>query len=39
MMAESLVLPFHDWLVELQRDLHRIPELSYNEHKIAAKIC
>ena len=38
-MAESFLLPFHDWLVELRRDLHRIPELSYSEHKTAAKIC
>jgi amidohydrolase len=38
-MVESLVLPFHDWLVELRRDLHCTPELSYSEHKTAAKIC
>ena len=37
-MPESLILPFHDWLVELRRDLHRIPELSYQEEKTAAKI-
>ena len=38
-MLESHLLPFHDWLVELRRELHQIPELSYREHKTAAKIC
>ena len=38
-MFDSLRLPFHDWLVELRRDLHRIPELGYQEEKTAAKIC
>jgi len=38
-MLESPLLPFHDWLVELRRDLHQIPELSYREHKTAARIC
>ena len=38
-MPESLMLPFHDWLVELRRDLHRIPERCYQEEKTAAKIC
>jgi amidohydrolase len=33
------MLPLHDWLVELRRDLHRIPELGYQEEKTAAKIC
>ena len=39
MMPDSLILPFHDWLVELRRDLHQIPELGYQEEKTAAKIC
>ena len=38
-MPEIPLLPFHDWLVELRRDLHRIPELCYQEKKTAAKIC
>jgi len=38
-MPEFHLLPFHNWLVELRRDLHQIPELSYREHKTAAKIC
>jgi amidohydrolase len=38
-MPESFLLPFHDWLVGLRRDLHQIPELGYREHKTAAKIC
>ena len=38
-MPESFLLPFHDWLVGLRRDLHQIPELGYQEHKTAAKIC
>ena len=38
-MPDSLMLPFHDWLVTVRRDLHRIPELSYQEEKTAAKIC
>ena len=38
-MPDSYKLPFHDWLVELRRDLHQIPERSYREHKTAAKIC
>jgi amidohydrolase len=38
-MPEIRLLPFHDWLVELRRDFHRIPELSYREEKTAAKIC
>lgn len=32
-------LPFHDWLVELRRDFHRIPELCYHEIKTSTKIC
>jgi amidohydrolase len=39
MMPDSFKLPFHDWLVELRRDLHQIPERSYLEYKTAAKIC
>jgi amidohydrolase len=38
-MTESFILPFHDWLVELRRDLHQIPELGYREHKTASRIC
>jgi len=38
-MPESPMLPFHDWLVELRRELHQIPELGYQEKKTAAKIC
>jgi amidohydrolase len=38
-LSDSLILPFHDWLVELRRDLHQIPELGYQEEKTAAKIC
>jgi amidohydrolase len=38
-MPETRLLPFHDWLVELRRDFHRIPELCYREEKTAAKIC
>ena len=38
-MPEIPLLPFHDWLVELRRDLHQIPELGYQEEKTAAKIC
>ena len=38
-MPNLQLLPFHDWLVELRRDLHRIPELGYKEEKTTAKIC
>ena len=38
-MPESFILPFHDWLVELRRDLHQIPELGYREHQTASRIC
>jgi amidohydrolase len=38
-MPESLILPFHDWLVDLRRELHQIPERGYREHKTAAMIC
>lgn len=37
-MPGSIILPFHDWLVELRRDLHQIPELCYQEEKTAARI-
>ena len=38
-MSKLPQLPFHDWLVQLRRDFHRIPELCYQEEKTAAKIC
>lgn len=38
-MPEIQLLSFHDWLVDLRRDLHRIPELGYREEKTSAKIC
>jgi amidohydrolase len=38
-MPEIALLPFHDWLVELRRGLHQIPELAYREEKTAARIC
>jgi amidohydrolase len=38
-MSNLKLLPFHDWLVDLRRELHRIPELGYQEEKTAAKIC
>ena len=38
-MPNFQLLPFHDWLVDLRRELHRIPELGYKEEKTAAKIC
>ena len=38
-MPETQLLPIHDWLVELRRELHRIPELGYQEEKTSAKIC
>ena len=37
-MPQTPLLPFHDWLVELRRELHRIPELGYQEEKTSAKI-
>jgi amidohydrolase len=37
-MAEILLTPFHDWLVELRRHFHQFPELAYREEKTAAKI-
>ena len=38
-MSNSQLLPFHNWLVDLRRDLHQIPELGYKEEKTASKIC
>ena len=38
-MSEIQLLSFHDWLVEIRRDLHRIPERGYREEKTSAKIC
>jgi len=38
-MSNLKLLPFHDWLMDLRRELHRIPELGYQEEKTAAKIC
>ncbi|MFP5213576.1 MAG: M20 family metallopeptidase [Acidobacteriota bacterium] len=37
-MPESLMTPFHDWLVQLRRHFHQHPELAYREHETAAKI-
>jgi amidohydrolase len=38
-MSNLKLLSFHDWLVDLRRELHQIPELGYQEEKTAAKIC
>ncbi len=38
-MSNLQLLPFHDWLVELRREFHQIPELGYQEEKTAATIC
>ena len=38
-MSDLQLLPFHNWLIDLRRDLHQIPELGYQEEKTAAKIC
>jgi len=38
-MSNLQLLPFHNWLVDLRRELHRIPELGYTEEKTAANIC
>ena len=38
-MSNIQLLPFHDWLVDLRRELHRIPELGYKEEKTASEIC
>jgi amidohydrolase len=37
-MSDIKLLPFHNWLVDLRRELHQIPELCYKEEKTAAKI-
>jgi amidohydrolase len=37
-MPDLKLLPFHEWLVNLRRELHQIPELAYKEEKTAAKI-
>ena len=38
-MSNLQLLSFHNWLVDLRRELHQIPELGYKEEKTAAKIC
>ena len=38
-MPDSNLLAFHDWLVDVRRELHKIPETCYQEKKTAAKIC
>jgi amidohydrolase len=38
-MSDLKLLGFHDWLVEVRRELHQIPEICYEEKKTAAKIC
>lgn len=38
-MPNLQLLPFHNWLVDLRRELHRIPEPGYQEEKTGAKIC
>jgi amidohydrolase len=38
-MSDIKLLPFHDWMVDVRRELHKIPELGYKEEKTAAKIC
>ena len=38
-MSDFQLLPFHNWLVDLRRELHQIPELGYQEEKTATKIC
>lgn len=38
-MLNDLLLNFHEWLVDLRRQFHQIPELCYKEEKTAAKIC
>ena len=38
-MSNLPLLPFHNWLVDLRRELHQIPELGYQEEKTATKIC
>ena len=38
-MSNIQLLPFHNWLVDLRRELHQIPEPGYKEEKTASKIC
>jgi len=38
-MSDIKLLAFHDWLVDIRRELHQIPERCYTEEKTAAKIC
>ena len=38
-MSNLEPLPFHNWLVDLRRELHQVPELGYKEGKTQAKIC
>ncbi len=38
-MSDIQLLAFHDWLVDVRRELHKIPETGYQEKKTAAKIC
>ena len=38
-MSDFQLLHFHDWLVDLRRELHQIPEMGYKEEKTATKIC
>jgi metal-dependent amidase/aminoacylase/carboxypeptidase family protein len=38
-MSNLQLLTFHNWLVDLRRELHQIPEPGYKEEKTAAKIC
>lgn len=38
-MSDFTLLAFHDWLVDVRRELHKIPEICYQEKKTAAKIC
>ncbi len=38
-MSDFKLLAFHDWLVDVRRELHKIPETCYQEKKTAAKIC
>jgi amidohydrolase len=37
-MSKLIELSFHDWLVDIRRTLHQIPELCYQEKKTAKKI-
>ena len=38
-MSNIHLLPFHDWLVDLRRELNQMPEIGYKEEKTATKIC